>query len=53
MLKLTTWLLLTIIAISTANENICLKLIRSRLGESELIEELGKNMHIIKNEANR
>ncbi len=54
MLKLTTCLLLTLITLTTANtENICLKLIRSRLEESELIEELGKNMHIIKNEANK
>ena len=54
MLKFTLLLIISLVALTHSNsENICLKLIRSRLEETELIEELSKNMHIIKNEANK
>jgi hypothetical protein len=54
MLKITTWLLIAILSISTISaENVCLKLVRSRLEESDLIEELSKNMHLVKNESNK
>jgi hypothetical protein len=50
----TTWLLLITFAVqSITSQKYCEQLVKTRIDESELILELGKNMHVAKAEANR